>query len=196
MSDKHRTSSSSNKANDLFLSYHTSFAKQLRNESIKSTSIFNGALAYLLTHTQGYIDSSKKQILYWGDNPDIQTDFTTVKDVAMYTARVAISKDPPEVVHIRSVSMSPNQLVTHASRISGQQYTLFRCGSLESLRSQIQQLKDSDTEPEANSLPIWQALQYGENIFSGFGSWPTDDNERFGILQWSTIDDILAPLKE
>lgn len=113
----------------------------------------------------------------------------------MYTARVAISKDAPEAVHIRSVSMSPNQLVTHASRISGQQYTLFRCGSLESLRSQIQQLKDSDTDPEANSLPMWQALQYGENIFSGFGSWPTDDNERFGVLQWSTIDDILAPLK-
>ena len=80
------------------------FHERLDVAPVKSTAIFNGAFAEILTYNIPLLDYAKKRVGYWRD-PDWHIDFTTMDDTAAFTAAAALMPPLLRALHIASWHM-------------------------------------------------------------------------------------------
>ena len=112
------------------------FHKRLDNASIRATSIFYGAFAEMLTGQMPLILFKRKRVLYWGD-ADQQMDFTTMDDTAAFTASAALDRSTPRFLRIAGDQLSARELAAVVSGVTGNEFRLFRAGSLGMLGTLI-----------------------------------------------------------
>ncbi len=165
------------------------FHRHLDAAPIKSTAIFNGAFAEILTYNIPLLDFEKKMVGYWQD-PDWHIDFTTINDTAAFTAAAALDADTPEALHIASFSPSPNDLVAFATEVLKAPFRLVRLGSLEDLRAYNHRERAAHPEGENELYPQWQRGQYMQSMFSTHHQ--SLDNQRYPQLTWAKLQDVIG----
>jgi hypothetical protein len=75
------------------------FHERLDKSSIAATSIFNGAFAELLTSRMPLLDFDARRVSYW-ENAEQRLDFTTMANVAAFTAAAALDPSTPRILRI------------------------------------------------------------------------------------------------
>ncbi len=109
------------------LDWRREFHAYLNNLPIRSTSVFNGAFAELLTADMPMILFKQKMILYWG-HADYRWGFTTMDNTAAYTAKVALDPAAPRYLVIAGDQISPREVRTMMNELTGQKFRMFRPG--------------------------------------------------------------------
>ena len=166
------------------------FHERLDRAAIAATSIFNGMFMNLLTGRAPIVLFKFKRILYWED-ADQPLDFTTIDDVAKFTAAAALDADAPRYLHIAGDRLSARGLVEVVSEMTGEKFRLFRAGGLRRLERLIKITRA--IVPGSNAVyPPWQGMQYVHNMFSGHAGTEPLDNDRYPDMQWTTVRDFLA----
>jgi hypothetical protein len=137
------------------------------------------------------INEKWHRIMYIG-SADQKFDFTTVTDVAAYTAAVATDPNPtPRILRIAGDSFNSKDLAAIVSRVRGQKYTTLWIGSVGFLRMMIPIMKFFIGGVEDKLLPPWQGMQYLENMVSGKGQLDPLDNDKYPELVWTTVEQSL-----
>ena len=166
------------------------FNRYLENAPIASTSVFNGAFMDLLTTDMPLILYRFKRILCWGD-PAIKMDLTTTFDVAEFTARAALDENAPKVLRIAGDSVSAVDVKEIVSEITGENFRVFRAGSIGLLNLIIKIAKFFS--PAKNKLyPAWQGMQYMRDMMEGRAVIDTHDNERYPEIRWTSVKEFLT----
>jgi len=183
-----KTTPGSNRNLDLRREFHT----KLDESGIKWTSILNGAFMELITSSQSPLVNDKwHRIMYFG-SPDQKLDVTTMPDIAAYVAAVAADPNPtPNFLRIAGDSFTAKELAATVTRVRGQKYTPMWMGSVGFLRIVIWVLKLIIGGMDDQVLPIWQGMQYLENMISGKGKLKPLDNDRYPDLVWTTVEKAL-----
>jgi hypothetical protein len=162
----------------------------LATRAIAATSIFNGAFADMLTGQAPFIFFKRKRVLCWG-NADQRMSFTTVDDVAEFTAAAALDEKSPRVLQISGDRVSARELVTVMNSVTSQPFKLFRPGPVSVLGLLIKFTRAM--MPTTDELyPPWQGMQYMHNMFEGKALPERLDNDRYGSRTWTTTRDVLA----
>jgi len=166
------------------------FHKRLDESSISATTIYNGAFAELLTGQMPLILFTLKRVLYWG-NPDQRMDFTTIDDTAAFTARAALDPSTPRFLRIAGDQLSARDLTVLVSEVTGQEFKLFRAGSLGLLGTMIRVAR-AVAPAERQLFPAWQGMQYMRNMFDGRAKLDPLDNDRYPGICWAKVRDVLS----
>jgi nucleoside-diphosphate-sugar epimerase len=166
------------------------FHKRLDESSISATTIYNGAFAELLTGQMPLILFTLKRVLYWG-NPDQRMDFTTIDDTAAFTARAALDPSTPRFLRIAGDQLSARDLTVLVSEVTGQEFKLFRAGSLGLLGTLIRVAR-AVAPAERQLFPAWQGMQYMRNMFDGRAKLDPLDNDRYPGIYWAKVRDVLS----
>jgi nucleoside-diphosphate-sugar epimerase len=159
---------------------------------IQTTSIFNGAFAYVLQHDIPLLNTKEKTITYYQDKLDWQIDFTTVDNTAQYTAAAALDDNAPRLLNISSFRVSPRDLATLAPQIFGLEFQLKEQGSMEEFATYIKKVRQNQPEGENQLYPQWQQMQYLYGMFAAHHN--KIDNERYDIAAWATAVETLRGL--
>jgi uncharacterized protein YbjT (DUF2867 family) len=168
------------------------FNQRLDKAPIAGTSIFNGGFADMLLSGQGpFFDISNRRVQYW-ESPDQAMDFTTMNDVAHYTALAALDPSAPRALRIAGDVVSARDMAALATEISGVEFSLFRLGTADELARKIRDARAADPESENQVFPVFQQMQYMHNMFSGRAKILHLDNARYPSMQWTTLRDLLA----
>lgn len=171
---------------DLRREFHT----YLDTQSIAATTIFNGAFAELLTDQMPLILFKQKWILYWG-NADHRLGFTTIPNTAEFTANAALDATTPRFLSVAGDQVSPRELKTIVSDVTGEKFTLFRAGGLGLLSVLIKIART--LAPGKNDLyPAWQGMQYMRNMSDKRAILTKTDNERYPNMHWTTVKELLV----
>lgn len=165
------------------------FMEYIDSMPIRATSIMNGAFADLLMRDMPLLDFSKKQAGYW-DDPNRQADFTTMDDIAAYTAAAALDIDTPRLLRIASFQRSPSELAEAASEVTGESFTLVNMGSLTDLAAYNRRARAANSDGEQQLYPRWQQGQYMQSMFSTLND-PLD-NDRYTGIQWTGLKQVLS----
>lgn len=161
----------------------------LDNAPISSTSIFNGAFMEMLEGQMPLILYKIRKVLYFGD-PDQKMDFTSIENVAQFTARAALDPKTPKYLRISGDELSAREIAKVSTKISGKKFGLFYGGSLKMLSIFIKILKTLN--PAKNKLyPAWQGMQYMKNMFEGKCKLEPLDNSRYPDIKWKKVEDVL-----
>jgi uncharacterized protein YbjT (DUF2867 family) len=180
-----KTVPGSNRNLDLRREFHA----KLDESGIQWTTILNGAFMDIAIGV--LINDKWHRIMYFG-SPDQKLDFTTVPDIAKYTAAVAADPNPtPKVLRIAGETLNAKDLAAITTRLRGQKYTPMWMGSVGFIRIVIPILKFLIGGVETKVFPAWQAMQYLENMVSGQGKLDPLDNERYPELVWTTLEQAL-----
>ena len=156
---------------------------------IKVTSVFNGAFMDLLTKEMPLILYRFKRILYWGE-PTVKMDLTTMDDVAEFTARAALADETPRYLRIAGDRVSAEDVRDVMTEITDKNFKLFRAGSINLLDVIISIAKF--LFPAKNNLyPAWQGMQYTRDMSEGRAEFVPLDNERFGQMNWTSVEEFL-----
>ncbi len=132
----------------------------------------------------------RKRIFFWG-NADQVMDFTSVDDMASYTAFAALDPTTPRSLCIAGDRLSPRGLATLMTELSGQPYKLLRPAGLGVFGVMINVMKK--LTPTTDELyPPWQGMQYLHNMLSGLAMHASLDNGRYPLARWMTARDVLA----
>ncbi|KAK8910376.1 hypothetical protein ACHAPF_008493 [Botrytis cinerea] len=184
-----KTTPGSNRNLDLRREFHS----KLDASGIRWTSVLNGGFMELLIGGQMPVINDKwHRILYFG-NVDQKQDYTTIPDVAAYTAAVAADPNPtPKFLRIAGSSFNAKELAAIVTKVRGEQYKPMWTGSVGFLRGIISVLKFVIGGEETKIMPPWQGMQYMENILSGKGKLDPLDNDRYPDLKWTTVEKALA----
>ena len=183
-----KTAPGSNRNLDLRREFHA----KLDESGIKWTGILNGGFMELLISGKlPLINDKWHRIMYFG-SADQKFDFTTVPDVAAYTAAVAADPNPtPKILRIAGDSLNIKDLAAVVSQVRGRKYTTLWMGSVGFLRIMIPILKFFIRGVEDKLLPPWQGIQYLENMVSGKGKLDSLDNDKYPELVWTTMEQAL-----
>ncbi len=150
---------------------------------IAATSILNGAFADLLAGQAPIVLKPIRRVLYWGD-PDQPFDFTTKDDIATFTAAVAVDPNTPRILRIAGDTVSPRNLATIMTELTGTRFRLLRAGGLGRLGTLIRVARLVAPQPKA-VFPAWQGMQYLRDMASGEGRLSPLDNDRYPGLAWT-----------
>lgn len=192
------------------LDIHREFHAVLAQSGIKSwTSVLNGAFMDIIVPPIGLVDPVKRRVAHAG-NKEMPYDFTTMRDTAAYTARVAADPEPtPEILRIAGDTISPRGLAEAATRASAsastrknkdnpsttstsKPYTTFWMGSVGFFETfVIPALRFFVGGVEDQQVPIWQGMQYMANMASGEGKLEPLDNDRYPGMEWTKTEDFL-----
>ncbi|QJD76985.1 aromatic alcohol reductase [Spirosoma rhododendri] len=164
------------------------FMEYIDSTSIRATSVMNGAFADLLSRDMPLLDFSKKQAGYWDDEHQ-KADFTTMDDVAAFTADAALDVGTPRILRIASFQISPAELAKAASEVTGHTFTLTNMGRLADLAAYNRRGRAADPDGENQLYPRWQQGQYMQSMFSVLND-PLD-NSRYPDIQWTSVKDVL-----
>ena len=170
------------------------FHKILDASSINYTSIYNGAFADILSYNTPILNLKNNTAGYWGDKADWLLDFTTMDDTATFTAAAALDATTPKKLCIASFQISPAQIKTVASEITGEDFKLASMGSLEDFAAFNKQQRAADPESEKELYPRWQSGQYMYDQFTTHHK--TLDNDRYPQLQWTGAQEFLTGLMQ
>lgn len=169
------------------------FHQVLDQSGIAWTSILNGAFMEMLIVGQlSLFNHGWRRITHFG-SADQKFNFTTYDDTARYTAAVALDPRPtPKFLRISGDTVAPQDLADIATRVKGQQYTTMKIGSVGLLRGIIWVLKSIIGGEKTKLIPLWQALQYMENMVSGTGRLAEPlDNDRYPEVTFTTVEEAL-----
>lgn len=169
------------------------FGEHLEKALISATSILNGMFTGLLTGQAPLILFKFKRVVYW-ENRDQLLDFTTMEDTARFTAKAALDSSTPRYLRIAGDQISARGLAQVAGEVTGQDFHLFRAGSLRRLETMIKIMRKMI--PGKDKLyPPWQGMQYMRDMFSGQAKLEPLDNDRYPDMKWTKVRDILAARK-
>jgi nucleoside-diphosphate-sugar epimerase len=166
------------------------FHKYLDSTSIASTSIFNVAFADLLTGQMPVIFLKQSLVLYWGD-ADNRWDFTTMDDAAAYTANAAMDTSTPRYLRIVGDQISPREIKTVVSEVTGNKFRLIRTGG-QGLLGMIIKIARKFSPAKDNLYPAWQGMQYMHNMIDKRSKIDKLDNDRYPEKHWTTIKELLT----
>lgn len=181
-----RTPAGSNRNMDL----RREFKARLDKAPIRATSILNGAFADMLTGQAPFILFGIRRVLHWGD-VDQPIDFTTMDDVAAFTAAAALDPATPRILRIAGEQTSPRGLAEAASDVTGQRFRPLRVGGIGFLQTLIGVAR-AVAPGKGQVFPPWQGMQYMRDMFSGDGKLAPLDNDRYPGLHWTSIRAVLA----
>ena len=166
------------------------FHEQLERAPVAATSIYNGAFTDMLTGQAPFILYGPRRTLCWGD-ADQKMDFTTIDDVAAYTARVALDDSAPRSLRIAGDRVSARDLARIMGDVTGTPFRVLRpCGL--GLFSAVIAVTRALTPTSTDLYPPWQGMQYMRNMFSGLALPASLDNDRYPGLQWTSTRDVLT----
>lgn len=178
-----KTEPGSNRNLDLRREFHTT----LRESGISWTSILNGGFMDLLAGDSPMINHKTGKVAYIGQ-PTQLLDFTTMEDVAAYTAAVAVDSNPtPNFLRIASVTVSAQDIADAQSKVTGKDYRPGWMGTVGTTKGMIRITRFFGGEN--NIMPIWQGMQYMVNTMSGDGKLDQLDNDRYPEITWTTLED-------
>lgn len=179
----------SNRNLDLRREFHT----KLDASGIRWTSVLNGCFMELLISGQMPVINDRWHRIFYFGSADRKLDYTTIPDVAAYTAAVAADPNPtPKFLRIAGSQANAHELAATVTKVRGEDYKPMYTGSLGFLRAFISILKFVIGGEETKVLPPWQGMQYLENMVSGKGKLDPIDNDRYPDLKWTTIEKALA----
>ncbi|MDO9426826.1 MAG: NmrA family NAD(P)-binding protein [Methylobacterium sp.] len=184
--DFSRTPPGSNRNMDL----RREFAKILDGAPIRATSILNGAFMDMLTGQAPFILFGPRRVIHWGD-ADEAVDFTTMDDVAAYTAAAAMDPTTPRWLRIAGEVTSPRSLAAAASDVVGKPFRTFRVGGIGVLEAMIK-LARLVAPGKGEVFPPWQGMQYMRDMYSGDGKLGPLDNDRYPGMPWTGVREVLA----
>jgi uncharacterized protein YbjT (DUF2867 family) len=175
------------------LDWRRAFHKYAEGKKITLTSIFNGAFMELLTGDMPMILSKPKRILCWGKT-DHKLVFTTMDDVAAYTAKAALDTSTPRYLKINSDYISAKEMAKVVTEVTGNTFKTFSPGGSGLLSVIIKITKT--LAPSKNELyPAWQGMQYMRDMMNERGIIDTFNNNRYVGLQWKSVKDFLIENK-
>ncbi len=181
-----KTSPGSNRNLDL----RREFERKLETAPIRCTSILNGAFMELLTGQAPFILFKFKRVLFWG-NPDQLLDFTTMDDVAAFTAAAALDATTPRFLRIAGEQISARGLATAAGDVTGDRFGTVRAGGLGLLAALIRVLRRIMPARD-DVFPPWQGMEYMYDMFEGSGKLFPLDNDRYVGMRWTSVRELLA----
>ncbi|MCB2407921.1 NmrA family NAD(P)-binding protein [Hymenobacter lucidus] len=167
------------------------FQRRLDKAPIRATSILNGMFTELLKGQAPVVLQGPKRVAYWGD-ADQPLDFTTMVNTAEYTAAAALDATTPRYLRVAGEVASIRGLQAAAQAATGQDFKLFRVGSLGFLGTMIKVTRT--LMPAKNEVfPPWQGMQYLHNMLSGQAKLTEPlDNGRYDGIQWTPVRQVLA----
>ncbi len=169
------------------------FQRRLDGTRIAATTIFNGAFAELLTGKAPLVLPRWQRVLYWG-SADQAMDFTTMDDVAAFTAAAALDDTSPRFLRIAGDQVTARALAAAATAATGTRYKLLRAGGLGRLAMLIKIARF--VAPQRDEIyPPWQGMQYLHGMFSGAGKLEDLANTRYPELTWRPVREVLATLR-
>jgi len=171
------------------LDHRREFSRILDRAPIAATSILSGMFMDLLAGQAPFILFRFHRALYW-EKPDQPMDFTTIEDTARFTAAAALDAHTPRYLRIAGDVASARDLMTIASRVSGEPFKLFRAGSLKRLE-RIIRFSMLVAPAKDDVYPPWQGMQYMHNMFDGRPKLDSLDNDRYGRIEWTSIREVL-----
>jgi nucleoside-diphosphate-sugar epimerase len=172
------------------LDWRREFHQYLDKAPISATTIFNGAFADLLTNEMPLILFKQKLVLYWG-NANHRMGFTTINDTAIFTANAALDASTPRFLTIAGDQISPKEIQTVVSEVTGKKFRLFRAGSKGLLGIIIKVARK--LAPGKNELyPAWQGMQYMRNMIDERCTPARLDNNRYPAMQWTSVRELLT----
>jgi nucleoside-diphosphate-sugar epimerase len=172
------------------LDWRREFHTHLDKAPIKATTIFNGAFMDMLTGQMPMILFSKKRVFHWG-NGDQRMDFTTIKDIATYTAFAAMDDTTPRFLRIAGEQLSAVEIKNVVSEVSGEKYSMLRPGGLGMFGFVIKMTRFF-ASGKGELYPAWQGMQYMHNMLDGRGLMNPLDNNRYPNMRWTKVRDVLA----
>ena len=173
------------------LDWRREFHTILDHAPIASTSVLNGAFAYMLTSVNIILDRQARRVSCW-ENPDQPMDFTTVENAADFIAFAALDDSAPKVLRVAGSRLTARQLSETAGAVTGAKFELVNLGSLEDLAAEIKRERAADTESDKEIYPNWQGNQYLYNMFQGLGLLEPLDNDRYPGMNWTSVREVLA----
>ena len=166
------------------------FHKRLDKAPISATSIFNGAFDYILKYNTPLFNLKTQTVSYWGESPDWRVDFSTLDNVADFTAAAALDPSAPRYLRIASFQVSPNELVSIARDIKKTEFKLVPSGSLENHSANNKRDRAANPQGETELYPRWQSSQYMHSMFS-VQNEPLN-NDRYSDVKWVSAVDVIA----
>jgi nucleoside-diphosphate-sugar epimerase len=166
------------------------FGERVARAPIAATSILNGMFTELLTGPAPVVLFRFRRVVYWED-ADQLLDFSTIDDVAAYTAAAALDPSTPRYLRIAGDQISARGLAEVATDVEGREFRPLRAGRLGRLRTLIRVTRT--LVPGRDQVyPPWQGMQYLHDMFSGLPKLEPLDNDRYPGLQWTSVRDVLA----
>lgn len=165
------------------------FMQRIDAAPIRATSVLNGAFADLLTGDAPIILQRPRRVLYWG-SADQTLDFTTKEDVARYVALAALDEGAPRFLRIAGDVVTARSLAAMMTMLSGRRFGLWRAGGIGRLSALIAIVRTLTPRSDA-PFPAWQGMQYLRDMSSGRGKLTALDNDRYGVLPWTSAKDVL-----
>jgi uncharacterized protein YbjT (DUF2867 family) len=172
------------------LDWRREFHQYLDQSSIKATSVFNGAFAELITNEMPLILFKQKLVLYWG-NANQKMNFTTKDDIANYTALAALDDSAPRFLRIAGDQISPQEIRTVVSEVTGKKFRMFRAGS-KGMLSVLIKIAKVFSSGEKELYPAWQGMQYMRNMIDERSNLDIPDQHRYPSIKWTTVKDVLT----
>ncbi|KAL4931111.1 uncharacterized protein BDV17DRAFT_289107 [Aspergillus undulatus] len=137
-----------------------------------------------------WVNRQKKTVAYVG-SADQLLDFTTMRDVAAFTAPVAIDPRPtPKFLRIAGDVVCIKDVAEAVSLVEGGTFKPSWMGSLVFLRIVI--WLSGLFGGEDKGIPCLTA----ESIFSGDGKLEPLDNDRYPEVKWTRVSEFLREDKE
>lgn len=172
------------------LDWRREFHIYLDKSPIKATSIYCGGFMDMLTGQMPMIMFKQRLVMYWG-NADHPLGFTSVADVATYTAHAALDPDTPRSLWIAGDQPSAGDIKIMMTELTGKKFRLFRSGSQGFLNVLINIIRKM--APGKNELyPAWQGMQYMSNMIDEQSRLMRIDNDRYPGIKWVKAKELLA----
>ena len=165
------------------------FMERLDAAPIRATSVLCGMFTDLLNGVAPMVVRPLRRVVYWGD-ADQRLDFTTIDDTASFTARAALDPDAPRWLRIAGEATTARGVARSASGATGRRFGLLRAGSLGRLAGLISLVRRF-SPAEDETFPAWQGMQYFHSMFSGGVAFDAVDNDRYGTLRWTSVEEVL-----
>ncbi len=172
------------------LDFRRQFHAYLHTKNIAATSIFNGPFSDLLKAEMPMILFKQKKILYWG-NADYRMDFTTMDDIAEFTANASLDSSTPRFLKIAGDQITARELAATMSEITGTTFRLFRPGGL-GLLGIITKIAKTIAPGKKELYPAWQGMQYMRDMLDERGKIDVYDNDRYPNMKWTSVREMLS----
>ncbi|KAF2758430.1 NAD(P)-binding protein [Pseudovirgaria hyperparasitica] len=175
------------------LDIHREFHSHLDKSGIAWTTILNGAFLDLMTSDMSPVNHKKRTVMYAG-SADQPMDYTTMVDVAAYTAAAATDPNPtPKILRIAGAVASAKQMAAIVGEVEGVEYSPSSIGPVWLMERMIPVVRFFGGENDV--FPAWQGMQYMANMASGAGKLDPLDNDRYSGLEWTSIAHVMREAK-
>ena len=163
------------------------FDESFANSSVAPTSVFcGGFLDVILSPRFPTVDWEKGVFRFWGDGNQ-PLDYTAISDVSLYTAAVATDEEMAgRPLYVAGNSLTALELARALESASGRSLQARSLGTLEQLRSLIEEKKRTSKNPWE-----WMSLQYAWVGASGKGKLPRIDNARYPEIKAVTAEEFV-----